>query len=136
MDIDDEAPGEARPKPSHVYLFVEPPPIKVGESMAWRMNPYFWSLDKTGESKLLKDECYGWNIPIAYASYTPYCYSWRKDDYAALEEWQVARGFDPKTSDWARSMGYPEMEAIGTKRRDRFEEIVDDTPEMPGSWKD
>ncbi|KAK7021077.1 hypothetical protein VNI00_017523 [Paramarasmius palmivorus] len=133
---DDQAPEEARPKPSQVYLFIESPPIKVVESKAWLRNPGFWSLDEIGESKVSEDECYRWDLPVVSASYDPQYKSWSKGDYTALEEWQVARGFDPKTSDWARSMGYPEMEVIGTKRPDRFEEVVDDTLNMPGSWKD
>ncbi|KAK7014738.1 hypothetical protein VNI00_019300 [Paramarasmius palmivorus] len=132
---DDQAPEEAC-KPPHVYLFIEPPPLSVMESRTWMGNPYFWSFDEIGESKVSEDECYRWDLPKVWATYCPEFQTWKKDNYAALKEWQVARGFDPKTSDWARSMGYPAMEVIGARRPDQFEEVADNTPNMPGSWKD
>ncbi|ESK82875.1 hypothetical protein Moror_1391, partial [Moniliophthora roreri MCA 2997] len=55
--------------------------------------------------------------------------SWPTHIYTVLQDWQKARGFDPTTSDWARSRGHPELEIVGTE--DRFV-VVEETSDGSG----
>ncbi|KAI3618812.1 hypothetical protein WG66_009492 [Moniliophthora roreri] len=81
---------------------------------------YFWSFDKTGQSRMSREECERWGLPVLTVS-APYqvkkcnplkLHSWSTHIYTTLRDWQKARGFDPTTSDWARDMGLPEVEIL------------------------
>ncbi|ESK81324.1 hypothetical protein Moror_12109 [Moniliophthora roreri MCA 2997] len=109
--------------PTPIYLFVHSLPTTLSELVSWMERPrYFWSFDETGQSRLSEEECERWSLPVLVPN-TGYLdqvelYSWPTHVYTALRDWQKARGFDPTTSDWARSRGHPEWESIGTE--DRF----------------
>ncbi|KAK7060739.1 hypothetical protein VNI00_000471 [Paramarasmius palmivorus] len=49
--------------------------------------------------------------------------SYPKYTYDAIHKWQVAKGFDPSTPDFARSLGYPILERV-TPEKSRFEEVA------------
>ncbi|ESK81577.1 hypothetical protein Moror_11308 [Moniliophthora roreri MCA 2997] len=117
-----EHPTEETPL-TPVYLSLHPLPATLSELVSWTERPrYFWSFDKTGQSRLSEEECERWGLPVlVFDTDHPTqfeLYSLPTHIYAALQDWQKARGFDPTTSDWARSMGYLELEIIGTE--DRF----------------
>ncbi|ESK81713.1 hypothetical protein Moror_15828 [Moniliophthora roreri MCA 2997] len=88
-----------------IYLFLCPFPISVSELVSWMEGqPYFWSFDETGQSRILL------NDSVRLRSWSTYIYT-------TLQDWQKARGFDPTTSDWARHMGYSqEWEIVGTRK--------------------
>uniref|UniRef100_A0A0W0GBT8 Uncharacterized protein n=1 Tax=Moniliophthora roreri TaxID=221103 RepID=A0A0W0GBT8_MONRR len=103
--------------PIPIYLFLCPLPISVSELVSWiEGQPYFWSFDETGQSRMSEEECERWGLPILTLStpYTVRLYTWSNYIYTTLRDWQKARGFDPATSDWARELGYPEWEIVGT----------------------
>ncbi|EEB92537.1 hypothetical protein MPER_08938 [Moniliophthora perniciosa FA553] len=111
-----------------VYLFLYPPPMTVSELIhSASGHTHFWSFDENGQSKIPREEWTRWYLPAliprtAYGTSTRLC-TWPTHIYTALRDWQIARGFAPSTSDWARSMGYPEFEVIGAgKKKGRFEE--------------
>ncbi|ESK81648.1 hypothetical protein Moror_3243, partial [Moniliophthora roreri MCA 2997] len=116
---------ETPPAPSPIYLFLHPFPKSISEFVSWRCQPYFWSFDKTGQSKMSEEECERWGVPVLTCRIGRFWVrKWPTYVYTALREWQEARGFDPTTSDWARSMGYPEFEIVGVgKNNGQFEEI-------------
>ncbi|KAL0566181.1 hypothetical protein V5O48_015836 [Marasmius crinis-equi] len=88
---------------------------------------HYWSLDESGRTPLGAVECYYFGLPrrfrpsqpLVEGYHTPKAhrpkskhhyslqYSWDKKAYKAIREYQVARGFDPTTSDFARHLGYP-----------------------------
>uniref|UniRef100_A0A0W0GDC5 Uncharacterized protein n=1 Tax=Moniliophthora roreri TaxID=221103 RepID=A0A0W0GDC5_MONRR len=106
--------------PTPIYLFVHSLPTTLSELVSWMERPrYFWSFDKTGQSRLSEEECELWGLPVLGID-TEYVTlsSWPTHIYTVLQDWQKARGFDPTTSDWARSRGHPELEIVGTE--DRF----------------
>ncbi|ESK82963.1 hypothetical protein Moror_11804 [Moniliophthora roreri MCA 2997] len=119
-----EHPVEETP-PAPIYLFLHPLPTMISELVSWTERPcYFWSFDETGQSQMSEEECEQWGLPvltfnIGHPSQVQ-LFSWPTHVYIGLQDWQGARGFDPTTSDWARSMGYPEWEIIGTRAVDRF----------------
>ena len=101
----------------------------ISELISWEDGTtpaYFWSFDETGQTCLSEDECEECGIPELKPSYwSPYLSRWPAEAYQALHDWQVARGFDPTTADFARHLGIPELEILGPtkKTESRFEEI-------------
>ncbi|EEB89314.1 hypothetical protein MPER_12602 [Moniliophthora perniciosa FA553] len=121
-----DAVKETRP----IYLFLYPLPMTISELISWvDGHTHFWSFDEDGQSRIPEKEWKRWGIPILTTGvdYGIFMYSWPTHIYAALREWQIARGLDPSTVDWTRECGIPEFEIIGVKKDDRFEKI----PEQP-----
>ncbi|KAK7024149.1 hypothetical protein VNI00_016527 [Paramarasmius palmivorus] len=117
-----------------IYLFIYPPPspLSISELKSWEKghtHTHFWSLDKNGQSEISEEECRRWGIAKLIPWIVWGClmlFSWSTDVYTPLRKWQVARGFDPTTTDWAQSWGYPEWEIIGGKEEEaRFEGVHD-----------
>ncbi|KAK7021864.1 hypothetical protein VNI00_017211 [Paramarasmius palmivorus] len=69
-----------------------------------------------------KEECRHWMVPelslFAGVDQPVELRSWPTHIYTALRDWQVARGFDPSTTDFARACGYPVLEILGGKEND------------------
>uniref|UniRef100_A0A0W0FW01 Uncharacterized protein n=1 Tax=Moniliophthora roreri TaxID=221103 RepID=A0A0W0FW01_MONRR len=126
-DSDEDSVGfcDEKEETAPIYLFLYPPPMTILELIPWMGGrTHFWSLDETGQSKMSKEECEQRGLPSLFAA-TLYsrgsvelC-SWPAHIYVALRDWQVARGFDPNTADWARHMGYPDFEITRGKRAAR-----------------
>ncbi|KAL0069160.1 hypothetical protein AAF712_003848 [Marasmius tenuissimus] len=49
---------------------------------------------------------------------------WKAETYDLVRQWQEAKGFDPTTTDMARSMGYPIIEIL-PQENNRFETFVE-----------
>ncbi|EEB99914.1 hypothetical protein MPER_00278, partial [Moniliophthora perniciosa FA553] len=97
------------------YLFLDALPMSISELISWNDEhscKYFWSFDENGQSKLSEEECKQRGLPTLSLEmlYDAQLVSWSADVYAALHDWQIVRGFDPATTDWARSQGYSELE--------------------------
>ncbi|ESK84709.1 hypothetical protein Moror_621 [Moniliophthora roreri MCA 2997] len=116
---------ETPPAPSPIYLFLRRFPESISEFMSWgRPGAYFWSFDETGQSGMSEEEYQSLGV-LKWPTYV----------YTALQEWQEARGFDPTTSDWARSMGFPELEIVGVgKDHGQFEEVDVQEEKTGNSW--
>ena len=88
----------------------------VAEIKSWEKNrTHFWSLDENGRSEMTEEECRRWGVPKLYLHvdfYQPRAVTWPSHVYDAIRDWQVARGFDPTTVDFAQSLGYPEFDII------------------------
>ncbi|ESK83960.1 hypothetical protein Moror_7506, partial [Moniliophthora roreri MCA 2997] len=108
--------------PTAIYLFLHPLPISVSEFVSWiEGQPYFWSFDETGQSRMSEEECERWGLPVLTTSTewsddSVWLCSWSTCIYTTLRDWQKGRGFNPATSDWAREQGYPEWEIVGTRK--------------------
>uniref|UniRef100_A0A0W0FR36 Uncharacterized protein n=1 Tax=Moniliophthora roreri TaxID=221103 RepID=A0A0W0FR36_MONRR len=127
---------ETPPALSPIYLFIHPFPESISELVSWSHQPYFWSFDKTGQSKMSEEECERRGVPVLTCRIGHFWVrKWPTYIYTTLREWQEARGFDPTTSDWARSMGYPEFEIVGIgKDQEQFEEVDVQEEKTGGSW--
>ncbi|EEB89742.1 hypothetical protein MPER_12128 [Moniliophthora perniciosa FA553] len=124
--------GEETP-PSPIYLFLHPFPMTISELVSWHKGkPYFWSFDESGKSQMSEEECERWGLPVIEPDFPLILISWPIHVYSVLRDWQKARGFDPTTSDWARSMGRPELEIIGTE--DCFV-LVEETSDEDSEWE-
>ncbi|KAF9257435.1 hypothetical protein L218DRAFT_831854, partial [Marasmius fiardii PR-910] len=68
---------------------------------------YFWSHDPSGQDPLSPDMCRYLGLPITLSVILDYFQqSWPTKVYKALHDYQVARGFDPTTTDLAQSLQY------------------------------
>ncbi|KAF9259156.1 hypothetical protein L218DRAFT_990162 [Marasmius fiardii PR-910] len=87
---------------------------------------YFWSHDPTGQNPLSWSMCKYLGLPFKLSLQVIYKqYTWPTEVYKILHDYQIARGFDPRTTDFARSMGYQpwEVEPLET----RFQELNKDS---------
>ncbi|KAK7056653.1 hypothetical protein VNI00_002370 [Paramarasmius palmivorus] len=115
-------------EPPSIYLFIHPGPSCIPELISWldESTPaFFWSFNETGQTHMSQDECVEWGLPyfipqIDDISSDMTLHPWPTDVYDALYDWQVVRGFDPTTADFARCLGYPELEILGLPKK-RFE---------------
>ncbi|KAL0057354.1 hypothetical protein AAF712_016010 [Marasmius tenuissimus] len=138
-DIDDTQPIFHHPRcvdtqfdPS-CYLFVLPPPQLPDTTpnvATWLRAPaeslYYWSLDPTGDSKMPETQQIALGLPSFHQSYNPSNHmSWKAEVYDLAQRWQETQGFDPTTTDFARSMGHPLLE-IFPRDGNRIEDCMAD----------
>ncbi|KAK7029579.1 hypothetical protein VNI00_014456 [Paramarasmius palmivorus] len=104
--------------------------MSVTEIESWGENrTYFWSLDENGQSEMTEEECSQWMVPKLVTKvdflFEPKVRTWPSYVYTAIRDWQVARGFDPTTADFARSLGHPELDILidNETMGSRFEEV-------------
>jgi hypothetical protein len=122
--------------PPPIYLFIYPLPMTVSGIKSWEENrTHFWSLDENGRSEMTEEECRRWGVPELDANgwyYDRDMYTWPSHVYPAIRNWQVARGFDPTTADFARSLGLPEWEILidNEAARSRFEEVDGESSDL------
>ncbi|KAK7040229.1 hypothetical protein VNI00_010035 [Paramarasmius palmivorus] len=74
-----------------------------------------------------KEERVRWQVPeLAFSAVGNFdLLSWPNSTYTALFTWQLARGYDPFTTDFAQSLGFQELEAIGAKKDEERFEVID-----------
>ena len=96
---------------------------------SWGENrTHFWSLDENGQSEMTEEECRRWGVP-GLSAWSRIVWqevlTWPSYIYTAIRNWQVARGFDPTTADFARSCGYPELDILinNEAAESQFEEV-------------
>ncbi|KAK7060717.1 hypothetical protein VNI00_000448 [Paramarasmius palmivorus] len=121
-DLDTESP---------VYLFVQPLPTRVSEVDAWlNSQVFFWSYDENGSTQIPGYIQRYLDLPkLTLTAPHILLRSWPKYVYDAIHTWQVARGFDPTTSDFARSLGFSTYQAASREDFDAetsMSETVDD----------
>ncbi|KAK7060846.1 hypothetical protein VNI00_000579 [Paramarasmius palmivorus] len=89
-----------------VYLFIQPPPTRFSEVDNWTNRSIsFWTFDANGATQISEHERKRLRLPNVVLMHAEVSFfSWPKYVYDALHTWQVARGFDPATSDFARSL--------------------------------
>ncbi|KAG7090161.1 hypothetical protein E1B28_011769 [Marasmius oreades] len=68
---------------------------------------HFWSFDPTGQFFLSPDTCKYLGLPFKLCLHrSPHQRSWPTKVYNALRDYQIAKGFDPRTTDFAYSHYY------------------------------
>ncbi|KAG7097649.1 hypothetical protein E1B28_004981 [Marasmius oreades] len=99
-----------------IYFFLHPPPftplLKDGSVTA---SIHTWSFDEDGKTSISRRHCKYLGLPtelrvnFCWESWT---YHWPSETYRSIHKWQIARGFDPTTSDFARYLGYPAWDVL------------------------
>ncbi|KAG7098115.1 hypothetical protein E1B28_000087 [Marasmius oreades] len=108
---------EVRP----IYLFMHP--LVLDSDLI----DHYWSLDATGGTRISEETCNELGLPfkLRVVCWTVERFPWYTETYKDIERWQVDRGFDPKTTDFARYLGYPVFEVVQPDSS-RFEEHKED----------
>ncbi|KAG7090123.1 hypothetical protein E1B28_011732 [Marasmius oreades] len=102
-----------------IYFIILPSPDPV----------YHWSFDPTGQTLLSPEMCKYLGLPFKLSlEVTPCQLSWPTKVYKAVRDYQIAKGFDPKTTDFAQSLRYPIFDVVLAENR--FEEIIEEQHEM------
>ncbi|KAJ8079173.1 hypothetical protein PM082_021673 [Marasmius tenuissimus] len=105
-----------------VYLFVRPPPL--GLRGADTSSLHFWSFDEDGHSPLSEDLCHDFGLPTELGLFQDfYSYSWSNDAYSHLRQYQVLRGFDLSTTDFAQFLEFDENIYLPLSDSDRFARV-------------
>ncbi|KAF9257004.1 hypothetical protein L218DRAFT_841795, partial [Marasmius fiardii PR-910] len=95
-----------------IYLFIPTPPFSVSLENESDTSLHFWSSDFDGQTPLSDVECELLGLPslLRVVVQGSEEYSWSNETYENIHKWQVARGFDPTTSDFSEYLGYPVLE--------------------------
>ncbi|KAJ8087342.1 hypothetical protein PM082_006172 [Marasmius tenuissimus] len=111
-----------------LYLFVHLPPPDFDDNNTY--SPPFWSFHEDGQHRLSRKACdyFGVSSSLSCSYRGPglYSYSWSTNDYKHLHEYQLGRGFDPKTINFARHLGYGDNIFQPIDDSDRFEEVLEE----------
>ncbi|KAK1236200.1 hypothetical protein PQX77_000555 [Marasmius sp. AFHP31] len=99
-----------------IYLFVRPlPPIHFAPNRKRKFkcqtpSLHYWSFRKDGDSPLSHKTCHSLGLPTALRLTCRFrSSSWTTDVYKTIREYQLLRGFDPKTTDFIRHVGYHDI---------------------------
>ncbi|KAF9262412.1 hypothetical protein L218DRAFT_403507 [Marasmius fiardii PR-910] len=110
-------------KPTYLFLLPSPSPTR---------HFYFWSHDPFGRIPLSRDRCKYLGLPFELSIQVEYYrHSWPTEVYKTILEYQIARGFDPITTDFARSRGSPMFKVVPPENR--FQEVVEEDIQIKGS---
>ncbi|ESK86072.1 hypothetical protein Moror_9370 [Moniliophthora roreri MCA 2997] len=107
------------------YLFVRRIPCPSDDETLWRSwtesAKYFWSFDPSGREEMSESMRAYLRLPSFTTEIMLWQDAWILDAYKAIEMINISKGFDPKTTDLARSLGYPLLKVIGDEAR--FQEL-------------
>ncbi|KAI3621210.1 hypothetical protein WG66_014494 [Moniliophthora roreri] len=119
---------------SDPYLFVRPIPRPSDDETTWRSwteSTYFWSLDPSGEEEMLESTRVSLGLPSFRPEINLWYKHWNFETYKVIEKYQRFKGFDPKTTDYARSLGYPLIQVV--RDEDRFQELGESNDDCSAS---
>ncbi|ESK87471.1 hypothetical protein Moror_11597 [Moniliophthora roreri MCA 2997] len=106
------------------YLFVRPIPHLSDDKTTWRSwaeSTYFWSFDRSGQEEMSESTRVSLGLPSFETEISVRYRYWDCEMYKLMERFQHFKGFDPTTTDYARSCGYPLMQVVPDE--DRFQEL-------------
>ncbi|KAF9261832.1 hypothetical protein L218DRAFT_988702 [Marasmius fiardii PR-910] len=109
-----------------IYLFLSTSPSPYTRC-------YFWSHDPSGQDQLSPDMCRYLGLPITLCITAEYSQLfWPTKVYKALHDYQVSRGFDPTTTDFAQFHGLNIFEIVAPENQ--FQEVdVEEAKNTPHS---
>ncbi|KAJ8075096.1 hypothetical protein PM082_019423 [Marasmius tenuissimus] len=94
-----------------IYLFIRPLPSTSLPSLRSCTTPslHYWSFDEEGQSRLSANMHRRLGLPITLELkvHPSLARFWSSKTYGTMYQYQIARGFDPTTADFAQSLGYP-----------------------------
>ncbi|KAK1222635.1 hypothetical protein PQX77_014509 [Marasmius sp. AFHP31] len=117
-----------------IYLFVRPPPFDLDDGNS--SSVHFWSFDEDGQSTLSHNLCQDFGLPTTFSiSQYPYSVtvSWSNEAYNSLRQYQLLRGFDPSTTDFARSLGFDKNIFQPLSDSDQFAQVNHEPPLKNGA---
>ncbi|KAG7086139.1 hypothetical protein E1B28_002098 [Marasmius oreades] len=109
------------------YLFLLPTPVLPSSAITVEC---FWSYDETGKTHIPEHSYHSLGLPTKMQVHVnlTYMHYWSSTKvYTGIHQWQHDRGFNPETTDFACSLGYPVFKVTQPKLS-QFEELdKDDT---------
>ncbi|KAK1234277.1 hypothetical protein PQX77_002523 [Marasmius sp. AFHP31] len=123
-----DSPNKSRQRCQQpIYLFVcsSPPDLRNGEETS---SLHFWSFHEGGRHPLSTEVCNNLGLPIALqiAKGSPHSTSWSTKHFKLIHRYQLLRGFDPTTTDFARHLGRNNSLFQPINNSDQFTEIYED----------
>ncbi|KAK1225682.1 hypothetical protein PQX77_011365 [Marasmius sp. AFHP31] len=109
-----------------IYFFVRSPPLDLLDSKE-TSSLHFWSFHEDGRHPLSTEVCNNLGLPIALEFknfFRPY--SWLTEHFKLIHRYQLLRGFDPTTTDFARHLGHNEHLFQPISNSDQFAELYED----------
>ncbi|KAL0567831.1 hypothetical protein V5O48_014164 [Marasmius crinis-equi] len=123
------SPSEHKRRQRHqqpIFLFVRPLPSTPLHSHT-TTSLHYWSFYEDGQSPLSTSTCHRLGLPVELELRVSFgVYTWSNNVYKTMQKYQAARGFDPSTVEFARSLGYGYEDPAYKPTQnvsDRFEEI-------------
>ncbi|KAK1219298.1 hypothetical protein PQX77_017987 [Marasmius sp. AFHP31] len=115
-----------------IYLFVRPLPFDLDDGRT--SSVHFWSFDEDGHSPLSRNLCLDFGLPTTFGiSQFSWSCSWSSDAYDSLRQYQILRGFDPSTADFAQSLGFDKNIFQPLSDSDRFAQVNQELSLMDGA---
>ncbi|KAK1230276.1 hypothetical protein PQX77_006639 [Marasmius sp. AFHP31] len=105
-DYIDDSPSKCQLRQQQpIYLFVYPPPPNLPNGKTSSL--HHWSFHEDGHSHISPGSCLDLGLPVNLC-FIRSCYSqsWPTNSYKSLHQYQIARGFEPTTADFAKHLGY------------------------------
>ncbi|KAK1235919.1 hypothetical protein PQX77_000840 [Marasmius sp. AFHP31] len=104
-----------------IYLFVRQPPSDLSKCKTSSL--HHWSFHEDGRSPLSRKACRSLGLPIKLVFIYPDSCGFAASDNAHryLHQYQLNRGFDPSTADFARHLGYYDIIFRPVDDSNRFE---------------
>ncbi|KAK1219300.1 hypothetical protein PQX77_017989 [Marasmius sp. AFHP31] len=116
---DSEARRQSR---QPIYLFIKPLPFDLDNGDT--SSVHFWSFDEDGQSPFSHNLCLDLGLPTTFSiPHFSWSCSWSSDAYDSLRQYQILRGFDPSTADFARSLGFDQNLFQPLSDSDRFAQV-------------
>ncbi|KAL0068189.1 hypothetical protein AAF712_004849 [Marasmius tenuissimus] len=99
------------------YLFIRPliylsdgfPDLTSWTTSAPMRPPYYWSLDSAGRVALSDTECSALGLPLLLPSCDLKYRTFQPEVYDFVGRFLEAKGFNPTSTDFAESLGYPKL---------------------------
>ncbi|KAK1217653.1 hypothetical protein PQX77_019701, partial [Marasmius sp. AFHP31] len=109
-----------------IYLFARPLSLDFGGELDTSSveSVHYWSFVKDGHFPLPHNVCDYLGLPVQLEHLTNHSesYSWSNDDYKHLHQYQLLRGFDPATIEFAQQLGFGDHIFRPLEDSDWFEE--------------
>ncbi|KAJ8092686.1 hypothetical protein PM082_007015 [Marasmius tenuissimus] len=108
-----------------IYLFLRRPPLNTPECTT--SSSHYWSFFESGQPRLPLEACDLLGLPIELrASPSQTSFFWPTSRYKLIHQYQLYRGFDPATADFARHVYGTPILFRPLDDSDRFEAANDD----------
>ncbi|KAL0568941.1 hypothetical protein V5O48_013029 [Marasmius crinis-equi] len=117
-----------RRREKSIYLFLHPVSPSTPTTRCKTSSLHYWSFDPTGQHPLPPKICEDLGLPIKLDLNVSLFirYHWNNEAYKRMHQYQVARGFNPKTTDFAQHLGFPIYQVQSDF--DRFEDADGQSP--------
>ncbi|KAK1221012.1 hypothetical protein PQX77_016189 [Marasmius sp. AFHP31] len=120
-DLDPSPCKSQRRRQQPIYIFICPLPPDLSSGETSRL--HFWSFHEHGQSRLSPKSCLDYGLPIGLQLQNPNMQSGKNKHYKLIHQYQLLRGFDPTTTDFAQHLGYDDYIFEPIHHSDRFMEV-------------